>query len=152
MMDNSLYTTIPHEQEYPTIRTPDEEMMDYMNEYAPVNPEPEVDLFHVQHGIDTAFISSGYNVQTTSRPRENNIFKGYTYGVETPKKELDFLLPVLTDMGINFTVKNGMFARADGKRSHKTFAFVEFKNGIDDYYRLYNNRNQIPVLIGDDSL
>lgn len=151
-MNNSLYTTDIKEEILPVLN-PEEQLEDYIMEFAPVDPEPEIDLWAVQHRIDVAFISSGFNVTTTSRPIRGNIFNGYTYGVETPKKELQYLLPVLNTIGISYTVKNGVFARADGKRAHKTFAFVEFENGIDDYYLLYGNRNQIPVLVdGDDDL
>ena len=150
-MNNSLYTTIPPELEYLPEMTPEEEMDDYIHTFDSVPDENklyEIDLFRIYNGIDDAFLEAGYEVTTSSRPVEGNPFK-CIYGFETPKNELKYLTYVLDRLGVEYTVKSGAFKNADGRLTNKRFAFVELKNGISDYYKIYSKTDEIPYLCGD---
>lgn len=150
-MNNSLYTTIPPELEYLPEMTPEEEMDDYIHTFDSVPDENklyEIDLFRIYNGIDAAFLEAGYEVTNSSRPVEGNPFQ-CIYGFETPKNELKYLTYVLDRLGVEYTVKSGAFKNADGRLTNKRFAFVELKNGISDYYKIYSKTDEIPYLCGD---
>lgn len=150
-MNNSLHTTIPPELEYYPEMTPEEEMDDYIRTFDNVPDENElyeIDLFRVYNCIDSTFHETGYEVHTSSRPINGNPFK-CTYGFETPKTEVEYLTNVLDRLGVEYTVKFGAFKNADGRLTNKRFAFVELKNGISDYYKIYSKTDEIPYLCGD---
>ena len=148
-MNNSLYTTIPKVELLPPM-TPEEEAIDYATTFEQENLEVEIpNLFTVYCQIEKAFYEAGYNVTTASRPiNEENPFKS-NYGLQTPKKEVQFLTGGLDDFGIEYIVKSGAYKNASGRSTNKRFSFVELRNGIADYYKLYEKTDQIPFLVGD---
>ena len=133
------------------IVTPEMEAEDYMLEFAPVYDsidDPNMDI--TANMIDHIFFKANYYVCTTSRPQEDNQFK-YTYGLETPKIDLEYLTRILDSLGVQYTVKDGAFQDIHGRWTHKSFAFVELKNPEKAYRTIYNRQAEIPVLIEGDS-
>lgn len=146
--------SIPTLDDYQTTVTPDMMEKDYMLEFAPVYDTIDDPVEDINANmIDHIFYKMNYYVCTTSRPIKDNPFKyGYTWGFETPKIDLQYLLNILDDMGIEYTVKEAAYKNAYGRWTHKSFAFVELKNPEQAYRTIYNRQSEIPVLIEGDSL
>lgn len=146
--------SIPTLDDYQTTVTPDMMEEDYMLEFAPLYDSIDDPLEDINDNmIDHIFYKRNYYVCTTSRPIKDNPFKyGYTWGLETPKIDLQYLLNILDDMGIEYTVKEGAFKDVKGRWTHKSFAFVELKYPEKAYRTIYNKQAEIPVLIEGDSL
>lgn len=151
-MNNSLYTTIPKELEYLPDMTPEEEMEDYLRTFDPTPDEHDIhqiDLFRVQSQLAGTFHSSGYEVELTSRPKEQGNPFVCTHGLETPKDEVEYITDLLDKFGIEYTVKDGAYKNVRGVYTNKNFVFIELANGIEDYYTLYSKTDEIPCLVGD---
>ena len=150
-MNNSMYTTIPPEVEYIVPMSPDEEMEHYYSTCIeePID-EPEITMREVKSEIDSMFYNSGYTAKCDDRPVDPEFFWRVNYGIQTPKKETKYVIPILEEIGIPYVVKEGAWRKVNGRLTGKSLNFIEFENGEDDYYTLFNNLHKIPVLIGED--
>lgn len=152
-MNNSLYTSNPPTlDDFCDIVTPDMMEKDYMLEFAPVYDTIDDPVEDINANmIDHIFYKTNYFVCVTSRPIKDNPFK-CTWGLETPKIDLQYLLNILDDMGIEYNVKEGAFQDVNGRWTHKSFNFVELKNPEKAYRTIYNKQAEIPVLVEGDSI
>lgn len=145
MMDNGLYTTIAPEQEYPTLMTPEEEIMDYASTY--INDEDVLEIFddepihNVRNYVASVFLK-GLNTQV------NSIELHGEWGLEIPKKDTEFISEILNLTGIQYTVKDARFLNIWGHWTHKSFDLIVID---DNNFRVLARklRNEI-VIVGDD--
>ncbi len=145
-VNNSLYTTIPPELEYPaTLLSPEEEIMDFASTY--INDEDVLEIFDdepiykVRNYVAHTFLK-GLNTQV------NSIELRGEWGLEVPKKDTDFITRVLNIAGITHDVKEAKYRNIYGHWTHKSFDLIVID---DNNFRVLARklRNEI-VIVGDD--
>lgn len=145
-MNNSLYTTIPKEMEYPPLMTPDEEMEHYLS----VIEEPIDDLFNdepmrsVRSFVAGVFCTQA-NIQVNDTPNK----KG-EWGLDVPKKDTPFVCSVLDLAGISYMVEDARYLNIYGHWTHKSFNIILISD--DDFRVLAQKLRDEIVIIGDDLL
>ncbi|MBR0271433.1 MAG: hypothetical protein IJQ68_05505 [Methanobrevibacter sp.] len=84
----------------------------------------------IESKVEHLFYEKDICVNCTDRPWYNNAWGSNitTYGIEVHKTDAEYVMSVLTRLGIDFKVRDARFVNSKGCWTHKSFKFLEIPN------------------------